>query len=324
MTPFPCRRNRSGPERHPGIANERAVGASDGSLLNTQYATQGNPGTAYGTQLPTCPSTAVATDQRRRPDRRGGPRRTGHTGGALSVRRHAGPDVLTINGVSKTYAMTGWRIGYAGGPRILIAAMVTLQGQSATNASPIGQAAAPAALTRCRHGSGFGIRHSWPSSDLSCPARGRSGNCLLPDLRCLGPDRCADRDVTNHLEVFGLLGSSLRPNISIWNVMPAPFSTLRGSVCWPETRQFPFFGWRRCERQGHPGTTDPAIGTVQHGQSYKVGGSHRPRTPVAFPDQCATVCLHARLFSMSWVSRQRCRSARGQHPDLAAGQHRVS
>ncbi|MCY3875376.1 MAG: pyridoxal phosphate-dependent aminotransferase [Rhodobacteraceae bacterium] len=54
---------------------------------------------------------------------------------------------LTVNGVSKTYAMTGWRIGYAGGPRNLIAAMVKLQGQSTTNASSIGQAAALAALT---------------------------------------------------------------------------------------------------------------------------------------------------------------------------------
>ncbi len=49
---------------------------------------------------------------------------------------------LTVKGVSKTYAMTGWRIGYAGGPRNLIAAMVKLQGQSTPNVSSISQAAA--------------------------------------------------------------------------------------------------------------------------------------------------------------------------------------
>jgi aspartate aminotransferase len=54
---------------------------------------------------------------------------------------------LVVNGVSKTYAMTGWRIGYAAGPADLIAAMDTLQSQSTSNASSISQAAALAALT---------------------------------------------------------------------------------------------------------------------------------------------------------------------------------
>ncbi|MES0172592.1 pyridoxal phosphate-dependent aminotransferase [Mesorhizobium sp. M0006] len=54
---------------------------------------------------------------------------------------------LTCNGVSKAYAMTGWRIGYAGGPEKLIRAMATLQSQSTTNPSSISQAAAVAALT---------------------------------------------------------------------------------------------------------------------------------------------------------------------------------
>ena len=53
---------------------------------------------------------------------------------------------LTVNGVSKAYAMTGWRIGYAGGPAALIKAMVKLQSQSTTNPSSIGQAAAAEAL----------------------------------------------------------------------------------------------------------------------------------------------------------------------------------
>ncbi|MDU8360199.1 aspartate transaminase [Pseudomonas syringae group sp. J309-1] len=54
--------------------------------------------------------------------------------------------VLVINGVSKTYAMTGWRIGYAAGPADLINAMATLQSQSTSNASSVSQAAAVAAL----------------------------------------------------------------------------------------------------------------------------------------------------------------------------------
>ncbi len=53
---------------------------------------------------------------------------------------------LTINGVSKAYAMTGWRIGYAAGPSFLMKAMENLQSQSTSNASSISQAATVAAL----------------------------------------------------------------------------------------------------------------------------------------------------------------------------------
>ena len=53
---------------------------------------------------------------------------------------------VTINGVSKSYAMTGWRIGYCGGPKEIIHAMSTIQGQSTSNASSISQKAAVAAL----------------------------------------------------------------------------------------------------------------------------------------------------------------------------------
>lgn len=54
---------------------------------------------------------------------------------------------LTVNGVSKTYAMTGWRIGYAAGPAPLIAAMTKLLSQATTCTSSVSQAAAIAALT---------------------------------------------------------------------------------------------------------------------------------------------------------------------------------
>ena len=54
---------------------------------------------------------------------------------------------LTMNGCSKAYAMTGWRIGFAGGPSALIKAMDKLQSQSTSNASSVSQAAAVEALT---------------------------------------------------------------------------------------------------------------------------------------------------------------------------------
>ena len=56
------------------------------------------------------------------------------------------PHALVINSVSKTYAMTGWRLGYTAGPKAVIAAMAKLQGQSTSNPSSITQAAAIAAL----------------------------------------------------------------------------------------------------------------------------------------------------------------------------------
>lgn len=70
--------------------------------------------------------------------------------------RHASPAAvapelagrtLTINGVSKAYAMTGWRLGYAGGPKTLVKAMATLISQSTSCVSAISQAAARVALS---------------------------------------------------------------------------------------------------------------------------------------------------------------------------------
>ena len=54
---------------------------------------------------------------------------------------------LTMNGCSKSYAMTGWRIGFAGAPIALIKAMDKLQSQSTSNTNSVGQAAAVEALT---------------------------------------------------------------------------------------------------------------------------------------------------------------------------------
>ena len=53
---------------------------------------------------------------------------------------------IVVNGVSKTYAMTGWRIGYGAGPRRIIKAMTAYQSHASSNANSIAQAAAAAAL----------------------------------------------------------------------------------------------------------------------------------------------------------------------------------
>jgi aspartate aminotransferase len=65
----------------------------------------------------------------------------------LNVEPRLRARTLTVNGVSKAHAMTGWRVGYGGGPRELIAAMAVVQSQSTSNPSSISQAAAIAALT---------------------------------------------------------------------------------------------------------------------------------------------------------------------------------
>ncbi len=56
------------------------------------------------------------------------------------------PRTIVVNGLSKAYSMTGWRLGYAGGPKEIIAAMDMLQGQSTSNATSFSQRGAVAAL----------------------------------------------------------------------------------------------------------------------------------------------------------------------------------
>jgi aspartate aminotransferase len=73
---------------------------------------------------------------------------------------------IVLNGVSKAYSMTGWRIGYAAGPAGLIAAMTKVQSQSTSNPSSISQAAAVAALNGDQTCVGkmveaFKQRHDW-------------------------------------------------------------------------------------------------------------------------------------------------------------------
>ena len=87
---------------------------------------------------------------------------------------------VTINGVSKAYAMTGWRIGYCGGPKDLVAAMGTIQGQSTSNASSISQRAATVALNgdqRCvvEMNKAFKSRHDYVVTALNA----------IPGISCL-------------------------------------------------------------------------------------------------------------------------------------------
>lgn len=70
--------------------------------------------------------------------------------GAPAHLLHVAPDLreraLLVNGASKTYAMTGWRIGWGAGPEALVRAMVVIQSQVSSGANAIGQAATEAAL----------------------------------------------------------------------------------------------------------------------------------------------------------------------------------
>jgi aspartate aminotransferase len=108
---------------------------------------------------------------------------------------------LLVNGVSKTYSMTGWRIGYAAGPTELIKAMTTLQSQSTTNAASVSQAAAVAALTgdqRCVEDmrAAFRDRQRYVVSRLS----------EMPGIECGGSDGAfyAFPDVRGAMQSLGI------------------------------------------------------------------------------------------------------------------------
>ena len=90
---------------------------------------------------------------------------------------------LVMNGVSKAYSMTGWRIGYAGGPKEIIAAMKKVQSQSTSNPASISQAAAETALSGPQDCvadmvRAFRERHDWLVKALN----------ELPGVTCLEGD----------------------------------------------------------------------------------------------------------------------------------------
>ena len=90
---------------------------------------------------------------------------------------------LTMNGVSKAYAMTGWRIGYAGGPKALIKAMDKLQSQSTTNASSISQAASVEALNGPQDFIGTMVATYQERRDLVVSMLNEA-----PGIRCTAPE----------------------------------------------------------------------------------------------------------------------------------------
>ncbi len=120
---------------------------------------------------------------------------------------------LTMNGVSKAYAMTGWRIGYAGGPEPLIKLMGKAIGQTTSNASSISQWAAVAALTggqafipeRARH---FERRRDLvvsmlnQSTGISCP-RPEGAFYVYPSIDRLIGKRAPTGAVIDTDETFG-------------------------------------------------------------------------------------------------------------------------
>jgi len=92
------------------------------------------------------------------------------------------PRTVTMNGVSKAYAMTGWRIGYCGGPEELIQAMDNVQSHSTSNPTSISQYAAEAALT--------GDQSCIDPMVAAFKERGRvvsEGLNAIPGVRCMPP-----------------------------------------------------------------------------------------------------------------------------------------
>lgn len=129
---------------------------------------------------------------------------------------------VVINGVSKTYAMTGWRLGYAAGPGPVIAAMKKLQSQSTSNPSSISQAAAVAALNGDQSCIGpmlraFKERHDYVTGRLNGMAGVESAACdgtfyCFPDMR--GAIRSLDgvgTDVELAEHLIGTAGVALVP-----------------------------------------------------------------------------------------------------------------
>ena len=102
---------------------------------------------------------------------------------------------ITINGVSKSYAMTGWRIGYCGGPTDVIGAMKKVQSQSTSNPSSISQAATIAALNSSKDDiytmvEQYKIRHDYLCSALNAiegfkTSPGTGAFYLFPDVKNL-------------------------------------------------------------------------------------------------------------------------------------------
>jgi aspartate aminotransferase len=162
----------------------------------------------------------------------------------------ANPDLfartVTINGLSKCFAMTGWRLGYAAGPETLIRAMAAIQSQSTTNASSISQAAGVAALNGDqspvrRLCAAFKQRHDWlqPEIDgldgVSCRP-GLGAFYLFPDVSALLDARGLNDDVAFCEALLENTGVALVPGTAfgapgfVRISYAAPLETLREAV----------------------------------------------------------------------------------------------
>ncbi|QIK36727.1 pyridoxal phosphate-dependent aminotransferase [Caldichromatium japonicum] len=93
------------------------------------------------------------------------------------------PRTLVLNGVSKAYAMTGWRIGYAGGPAEIIKAMKKVQSQSTSNPTSISQVAAQAALEGPQECIGVMVKAFMERHDLVVERLNQ-----IPGIECLPTD----------------------------------------------------------------------------------------------------------------------------------------
>ena len=119
---------------------------------------------------------------------------------------------LTVTGVSKTYAMTGWRVGFAGGPKALIKAMTVIQGQATAGISTVGQAAAVAALNGPQDGvdvqieayqrrRDLAVRMLNDSKGISCH-RPEGAFYVFPNVAgCLGKTTAGGRVLRNDEDV---------------------------------------------------------------------------------------------------------------------------
>jgi aspartate aminotransferase len=131
---------------------------------------------------------------------------------------------VTINGVSKCYAMTGWRIGYAGGPVEIISAMKTIQSQSTSNPCSVSQAAALAALDGdqscvAEMCAAYRERHEYIVGALND----------IPGFECRGTDGAfyAFPRVTKALETLGLVGDA---ELVAWLLGEADVAVVPGSA----------------------------------------------------------------------------------------------
>jgi aspartate aminotransferase len=101
----------------------------------------------------------------------------------LNVCPELAPRTLVLNGVSKAYSMTGWRIGYAGGPVEVIKAMTKVQSQSTSNPTSIAQVAAEAALNGPQECIGVMLKAFKERHDFVVEGLNR-----IPGIECLPTD----------------------------------------------------------------------------------------------------------------------------------------